>query len=40
MTTPINKCMMCYGKGYIGYADDDGYEVVACDCTIPVEVKR
>ncbi len=40
MTQPILKCMMCYGKGYIAYNDDDACDVVPCDCTIPVEVKR
>jgi hypothetical protein len=40
MTTPILQCKMCYGKGYISYTDDDACDVVPCDCTIPVEVKR
>lgn len=40
MTTPIKQCGMCRGNGFISYADDDGYDIVPCDCTVPVEVKR
>lgn len=40
MTTPIQKCGMCRGNGYIYYADDDACDVIPCDCTIPVEVKK
>jgi hypothetical protein len=40
MATGIKECMMCYGKGYIGYTDDDGCDVVSCDCTYPAEVKK
>lgn len=35
----MKQCMMCYGKGYIGYMDDDAWEIVTCDCSIPAEVK-
>lgn len=40
MTTPIEKCSMCRGKGFISYIDDDACDVQPCDCTYPVEVKR
>lgn len=28
------QCTLCYGKGYIGYNDDDGYEITTCDCRL------
>ena len=40
MTTPIQECMACHGKGYIFYNDDDSCDVQPCECTIPVEGKR
>lgn len=40
MNTGMKQCLMCHGKGYIGYGDDDGYDIVACDCTFPAEVKK
>lgn len=36
----MKNCLMCYGKGVIGYMDDDGYDIAPCDCTYKVEVKR
>lgn len=38
MTKGIDKCSMCWGKGYISYTDDDGCDVVPCDCTYKMEV--
>ena len=39
MTTGLKQCLMCHGKGFIMYGDDDAFDIAACDCTFPVAVK-
>ena len=34
----IKTCLTCRGNGFYTLVDDDSCDVVACDCTEPIEI--